>query len=79
LHSSHPVRTRRCAGNIETVFARQKIGDHHYRNPRFAFEKRFHHRWIKVALKIDGKAMFEAELSEFRWLDKLDATVFERP
>jgi hypothetical protein len=35
--------------------------------------------FTKVAAKQDGKAIFEAELSEFRWLDSLDAGIFARP
>jgi hypothetical protein len=35
--------------------------------------------FTKVAAKQDDKAIFEAELSEFRWLDSLDASIFARP
>jgi len=35
--------------------------------------------FTKVALKIDGKAMFDAEFSDFRWTEKLEPSVFERP
>ncbi|HEV3203611.1 MAG TPA: hypothetical protein VGY77_04480 [Gemmataceae bacterium] len=33
----------------------------------------------KVALKHNGTAIFEADLSDFKWVDKLEASVFEKP
>jgi hypothetical protein len=35
--------------------------------------------FTKVGLKQNGRAIFEAELSDLKWLDKLEASVFERP
>jgi hypothetical protein len=38
-----------------------------------------HKHFTKVAANQDGKAVFEAEFSEFRWVDSLDASIFARP
>lgn len=35
--------------------------------------------FTKVALKQNGKPIFEADLSEFKWVDKIDGNVFEKP
>jgi hypothetical protein len=35
--------------------------------------------FTKVALKHNGMAIFEADLSEFKWVEKLEASVFEKP
>ncbi len=35
--------------------------------------------FTKVGLKQNGRAIFEAELSDLKWLDKLEARVFEKP
>src|SRR5262249_59829234 len=47
----------------------------------FSEPKEFNGRkhFTKVALKVDGKATFEAELSDFRWVEKLEPAMFERP
>ncbi len=49
----------------------------------FAFSdyKEFNGRkhFTRVEGKQNGKALFEAELSDFRWLDRLDASIFARP
>jgi hypothetical protein len=33
----------------------------------------------KVALKQNGKPILEAEMSEFKWLDQIEANVFDKP
>jgi hypothetical protein len=35
--------------------------------------------FTKVALKQGGKPIFEADLSEFKWVDMIEANVFEKP
>jgi hypothetical protein len=47
----------------------------------FSDYKEFNSRkhFTKVELKLEGRAIMEAELSDFRWLDMLEAGVFERP
>jgi hypothetical protein len=52
LHPPHPIRTRRRAGNVEAVFAREQIGDHDDGNPGFTLEKRFHDGRIKIVFEI---------------------------
>jgi RNA polymerase sigma factor (sigma-70 family) len=41
------------------------------------FDGRKH--FTKVGLKINGTAFFEVDLSDYRWLEKLEASTFERP
>ena len=57
LHSPRPIQVRLCSRYVEPVSARQQIGDNDNGNPRFAPEKRFHDRWIKI--------FFEIELVDF--------------
>ena len=52
LHSSCPIQIRRRAGNIESVFPCQQIGDHHDGNPSLAFKKSLHNRRIKIFFEI---------------------------
>src|SRR5205823_11110434 len=54
LHSADPARARCGAGDIEAIFARESIRDHHDREPRFTFEKRVHQRGIKIALELNS-------------------------
>src|SRR5262245_39547242 len=35
--------------------------------------------FTKVALKQNGKPIFEAEMSEFKWLDQIESNVFDKP
>jgi hypothetical protein len=35
--------------------------------------------FTKVALRQNGKSILEAELSEFKWLDQIEANVFDKP
>jgi len=35
--------------------------------------------FTKVAVKQNGKPILEAELSEFKWLDQIEANVFDKP
>jgi hypothetical protein len=35
--------------------------------------------FTKVELKQNGKPILEAEMSEFKWLDQIEASVFDKP
>src|SRR5262245_36143155 len=53
LHSAGPVPACRCSWNVEPIFSREQVGDHHNRDPRFALKKRVHRRGVKVTVEID--------------------------
>src|SRR5438067_2112732 len=51
-HSPAPVRARGRSGNVESIFAREKVCDHNKCNPRFAAKKRFHDRRIEIGVVV---------------------------
>jgi hypothetical protein len=65
--------------------AKVNITDEHDKEATLEFTfsefKEFNGRkhFTRVVAKREGVTLFEAEFSEFRWLDKLDAKTFDRP